>query len=154
MKPFVIILLFVSLGIPGCKKSAAPVQTSIPTSSASPVQHLARSESGGGQMADVKYLRGTIGDLELQMKLVRDGDKLSGWYFYQKVGKKLDLKGSIDKEGHFLLDEFDGEKHTGVFKGLWTVSADSGELGIAGDWSTPDGQRTIKFSLEAEPVHF
>src|SRR5262249_34007717 len=143
--------------VPGCKRTNSPGQTQTPsvaTSSGSPVQHLANAEGGGGQVPDIKYLRGTIGNLELQMRLVREGDKLSGSYFYQKVGKKLDLRGSLDKEGHFLLDEFDGEKHTGVFKGLWTVSTDSGEVSISGDWSTPDRQKTIKFSLESEPVHF
>jgi len=41
----------------------------------------------------------------LQMKLVRTGDQLLGSYFYQKVGTKIELRGTLDKEGNVLLEE-------------------------------------------------
>ena len=51
------------------------------------------------------YFKGSIGSTsDLQMKLVRDGEKLSGSYFYRKVGAKIDLKGTVDKEGTVTLE--------------------------------------------------
>ncbi|MDQ2920581.1 MAG: hypothetical protein M3R52_03045, partial [Acidobacteriota bacterium] len=48
--------------------------------------------SGGATPAvDLKYFRGSIGSaLGLQMKLGRVGDKLTGSYFYQKIGTRID----------------------------------------------------------------
>ncbi len=41
------------------------------------------------------------------MKLVRTGDQLSGSYFYQRVGTRINLRGNIEQDGNFQLDEFD-----------------------------------------------
>ena len=88
------------------------------------------------------------------MKLVREADALRGSYFYQKVGTRIDVRGTIDKDGNLVLEEFDpkGTK-TGVFTGLWKLDAD-GLIEIAGNWNKPNNEKKIAFSLHEEPISF
>ncbi|MGI8735516.1 MAG: DUF3298 domain-containing protein [Pyrinomonadaceae bacterium] len=104
---------------------------------------------------ETKYFRGSIGStLGLQVKLIRDGEKLLGSYYYQKIGKKIDLRGSIDQYSNVVLDEFDASgKQTGTFKGLWSTDED-GLLKIAGNWTPPNGGQQTAFSLHQEPIEF
>jgi hypothetical protein len=93
------------------------------------------------------------------MKLMRTGDQLTGSYFYQKVGTRIDLRGNVDKDGNLTLDEFDPSgKQTGVFKGLWTVDAQDGLVTLAGNWSRPPGEKgsdkKTAFSVHEEPIAF
>ncbi|MEP6636656.1 MAG: hypothetical protein ABJB97_08005, partial [Acidobacteriota bacterium] len=85
-------------------------------------QVLPAASGGTTSAAELKYFRGSIGSaLGLQMKLSREGERLTGSYFYQKIGTKIDLRGSIDQNGNVVMDEFaPGGKQTGVFRGLWT----------------------------------
>lgn len=103
---------------------------------------------------DVKYFRGSIGSaLGLQMKLTREGERLFGSYYYQKIGKKIELRGSIDSVNTVNLDEFDASgKQTGNFKGLWTV--DDELINIAGNWTKPNRDNKTAFSLHQEPIEF
>lgn len=107
-----------------------------------------------------KHFKGSIGStLDLQMKLVRDGDNLTGSYFYQKVGTRISLRGTVDKLGNLTLDEFDPQgKQTGVFKGLWSVKAEDGLITLAGNWSKPPGEKgedkKTAFSVHEEPISF
>src|SRR5262249_12924935 len=124
MKRFLIILLPLLVFANGCRKAPSTTQQS-PTSSnaATPTAPQESAHPRGGVApTDTKYFKGSIGNtLDLQMKLVRDGDKLSGQYFYQKIGTRIDLKGSIDSDNKVLLEEFDpAGKQTGIFKGLWS----------------------------------
>jgi hypothetical protein len=107
-------------------------------------------------VSEIKYFKGSIGNaLGLQMKLVRQGENVTGTYFYQKVGTRIDLKGSIDKDGNITLEEFapDGTQ-TGVFKGLWTMNSEDGMVNLAGNWTKPDGQKQTAFSLHEQPIYF
>ena len=93
------------------------------------------------------------------MKLVRTGDQLSGTYFYQKVGTRIDLRGNVDKDGNLMLEEFDsGGKQTGVFKGIWKVDNADGLITLAGLWSKPlsekGSDKKTAFSLHEEPIAF
>ena len=93
------------------------------------------------------------------MKLVRTGDQLAGSYFYQRVGTRIDLRGSVDKDGNLTLEEFDKSgKQTGLFKGLWAVDANDGLITLAGNWSKPpgekDGDKKTAFSVHEEPITF
>ena len=109
--------------------------------------------------ADIKYFSGSIGNsLDLEMKLTRNGDQLTGSYFYRKVGSKIDLRGSVDNEGNLALDEFDSTgKQTGVFKGIWKVDPD-GNVALAGNWSKPPNEKgsdkKTAFSIHELPVKF
>ena len=159
---FIILLLVAFVTVEGCKKTSTPTQSvapQTPTTATAPEQYH-QSEGGSVPPAEVKYFKGSIGSsLGLQMKLVRNGDQLSGNYFYQKVGTKIDLRGSVDKEGNLLLDEFDaGGKQTGSFKGIWRPDPDDGLISIAGNWSKPSSgkgsDKKTAFSVHEEPIAF
>jgi hypothetical protein len=159
---FTILLLVALVTIAGCKKASTPTQSvaqQTPTTATAPEQYH-HPEGGSVPAAETKYFKGSIGSsLGLQMKLVRNGDQISGNYFYQKVGTKIDLRGSVDKEGNLLLDEFDaGGKQTGSFKGIWRPDPEDGLTSIAGNWSKPSADKgsdkKTAFSVHEEPIAF
>lgn len=136
----------------GCRKQQAPTQQAAKVETATAQQAAA---GGVTPALETKYFRGSIGStLGLQMKLFRDGEKLLGSYYYQKIGKKIDLRGSIDQYSNVVLEEFDASgKQTGTFKGLWSTDED-GLLKIAGNWTAPNGTQPTAFSLHQEPIEF
>lgn len=152
-----ILLSIILIALIGCRRTSAPNQSANPANSSTATTDQLNHPAGGTTpVADVKYFRGSIGNaLGLQMKLTREGDKLWGSYFYQKVGTKIDLKGTIDANGYLTLEEFDPEgKQTGVFKGIWQASNDDGLVAIAGNWTKPNGDKKTAFSLHQEPIEF
>jgi hypothetical protein len=105
------------------------------------------------------YFRGTIGgSLKIEATLLRDGDRATGTYFYPKVGKNIELNGTIDKSGNVdLREKDDSGKETGVFKGKWKDAVAPIELGMAnlsGKWSKPDGSKETNFEFTQQPVSF
>lgn len=145
----------------GCRKAANnPAPTTQPATSASPQAALNHPEGGVTPPPTTKYFKGSIGSsLDLQMKLVRSGDQLTGSYYYQKIGKRIDLRGTLDKDGNLVLEEFDADgKQTGVFKGIWALKAEDGMVTIAGNWSKPPGakdeDKKTAFSIHEEPISF
>jgi len=91
------------------------------------------------------------------MKLVRSGEQLTGSYFYQRIGTKIDLRGTLDKDGNLTLEEFDpAGKQTGVFKGLWRTDPADGTIAISGNWSKPlndkNADKKTAFSVHEEPI--
>src|SRR6185295_4958824 len=153
-----LIIVFLLLSI-GCRKTSTP-PAAPPTTQSSPVSQLDHTQGGATVVAETKHFKGSIGtSLDLQMKLVRTGDQLAGSYFYQKVGTRIDLRGTVDKDGNLTLDEFDpkGNK-TGLFKGIWTVDQKDGLITLAGNWSKPidqkDNDKKTAFSVHEEPISF
>jgi hypothetical protein len=153
LKPFSISLLLIAfLGVNACKKTSPtdqPANGLLATSEGQP------AAGGITPVGEAKYFKGSIGStLGLQMKLVREGDKLTGSYFYQKVGTAISIHGTIDKGGNVALDEFDSSgNQTGTFKGLWNEDA-NGLIAIAGNWSKPNSEKKTAFSLQEEPIAF
>ena len=150
----VVLVLFVVV-VAGCRKTSAPPATTPPT--ATPAAQLAHAEGGNVPAPETKYFKGSIGSsLDLQMKLVRTGDQLSGSYYYQRIGTRINLRGKIEQDGNFTLDEFDqAGKQTGIFKGLWAVESQDGMAVLAGLWSRPEEKSVEKktpFSLHEEPI--
>lgn len=135
-----------------CQRRATVNQQAPPLTTATEQQSAA---GGVTPVQEVKYFRGSIGSaLGLQMKLIREGQKLMGSYYYQKVGQKIDLRGTVDQANNLTLEEFDDKgKQTGVFKGLWTID-EAGLISIAGNWTRPDGDKQTAFSLHQEPIEF
>jgi len=89
---------------------------------------------------------GSINDkYEIRMHLRRNGRQLLGQYSYKKIGKSIDIKGTIDEQESFVIDEFDNNgKSTGVFKGR--IGSDGR---LEGTWSKPNGESQMPFSLTA-----
>ncbi len=144
----------------GCRRTAttSPPPAAPAVATASP--QLNHPEGGAAPAPQVKHFTGSIGtSLDLQMKLVRTGDQISGSYFYQKVGKRIDLRGNVDKDGNLTLEEFDPTgKQTGLFKGIWKVEAADGLITLAGNWSKPPSEKgsdkKTAFSLHEQPISF
>lgn len=102
-----------------------------------------------------KVFRGEIDGNRIQMTLKRDGKKLSGTYYYQKVRKDLRLSGAIDDEGNFKMDEFapNGAK-TGEFSGKWRIDEEEGKVNLLGEWVNPKTQEKIYFSINEQFAEF
>ena len=135
-----------------CWRKAGPQGSGTAPAAGNERQH---PEGGAAAVEETRFFKGSIGNaLDLQMKLVRAGEQLSGNYFYQKVGTRIDLHGSVDKDGNVTLEEFDpAGKQTGVFKGVWKQDGD-GTVEIKGDWTKPNNEKKTAFSLLQEPVEF
>jgi hypothetical protein len=152
-KPLLILLVFISAySFAACRKASPPAEQS--TKSPGSNSEF-QPPQGGITPTETWYFKGSIGSaLGLQMKLVRESDKLTGTYFYQKVGTKIEVRGTIDSGNNVVLEEFDANgKQTGVFKGVWKTG-DSGLIEIAGNWTRPDGSKAAAFSIQQEPIEF
>lgn len=159
MKNLVILLLVALTAGAACSKASSPSAPAAPAPTASPVEQLNHPVGGTTPPPQTRYFKGSIGStLDLQMKLVREGDNLTGSYFYQKIGTRITLRGTVDKNGNLTLEEFDPNgKQTGVFKGLWTVDAQDNLITLAGNWSKPPGEKgddkKTAFSVHEEPIN-
>ena len=136
---------------------------SVPQPTANSNLAVTQEKPAGGEasVGERSYFRGTIAganNLKIEMTLVRDGERVSGSYFYPKVSKNIELNGTIDKDGNVdLREKDDSGKETGVFKGKWKAAVEPNELGmanIAGKWSRPDGSKETTFELSQQPIDF
>jgi hypothetical protein len=155
MKTRIQIALFIltAVALSGACRKSTTNQTSN-TNAASPSQETL---GGGAAVSGEKfYFRGRIAyELKVEMTLVRDGERITGTYFYPRVGKNIDLKGSIDKGNNVELRESDESgKETGVFKGKWKPSTAIGLAEIEGKWSRPDGSKETEFHVSQQPIEF
>src|SRR5574341_467641 len=85
---------------------------------------VAETVGGGAAPAGEKFsFRGWISNLSIEMALVRDGELLTGTYFYPRIGKNIELKGTVNSGGNVELRESDDTgKDTGVFRGKWNAN--------------------------------
>jgi hypothetical protein len=156
MRTLLLLVLVVALFIlSSCRKQTSNPQ---PANSNDAVAHEA-PVGGKAFTGDKFYFHGRIaGTLAIEMTLTRDGDRLTGTYLYPKVGKNINLAGTIDKDGNLELKESDESgKDTGVFKGKWKPATDSPDPSlneIEGKWSKPDGSKETEFSLMQQPIEF
>lgn len=148
----IVLALIVFAGASACRRDSATSEQSAPTPDQSGQPQAA---GGAATVVETRFFKGSIGSaLGLQMKLLREADKLTGSYSYVKVGKKIDVRGSVDQGGNVTLEEFDpAGKQTGLFKGVWKLNED-GAVEIAGEWTRPNGDKKTKFSLQQEPIEF
>lgn len=151
-KQLLLLLALVSAyGLAACRKATAPAAQA--PASPGAISEQFQHPQGGITSTKIWFFKGSIGSaLGLQMKLVRESDKLTGTYFYQKVGTKIDVRGTVDSGNKVVLEEFDANgKQTGVFKGIWKTG-DQGLIEIAGDWTRPNSSNGTPFSLTQEPI--
>ena len=155
-KSFLLFSLAVALVTLGACRKQASNQPTANSNDAAPHE----APVGGKALAGDKfYFRGTIAsNLPIEMILTRDGDRLTGTYFYPKLGKNINLVGTIDKGGSVELKESDESgKDTGIFKGKWKPAIDSPDPGlneIEGKWSKPDGSKETPFQVVQQPIEF
>ncbi|MBI3650592.1 MAG: SUMF1/EgtB/PvdO family nonheme iron enzyme [Acidobacteria bacterium] len=118
-----------------------------------------------------KNFAGIMGDkFKIEMRLQRNGENLSGSYFFQPVRDamlhgnytrvperwadknnalaRIDvlIKGTVDNQQNFIVEEFDDKGlKTGIFTGHFVSDA-----GMEGMWSKPNGKSQTPFSLKDE----
>jgi hypothetical protein len=118
---------------------------------------LLLTAASGVRAQGERTFSGKLGNrYRIQMRLRRDGGKLSGTYFYERMRQDLMLRGGIDGQGNFSLREYDaGGAQTGVFKGKWRPSdcEGCGDF-LSGNWSKPDGTQSMPFELTVYAVAF
>lgn len=82
--------------------------------------------------------------LAVTMQISKNGNELTGTYWYSHVGAPLNLSGETDQLGAFTLNETNDEaKKTGVFSGKLTENAAKME----GTWLSEDGAKKLSFAL-------
>ena len=150
------LLLIFACVVVGCRKTSTP-PPSAPTAAPAGLPQVTEVQGGSTPAPQTRYFKGSIGSsYDLQMKLVRTDPQLTGSYFYEKVGTRISLRGTIDPDGKFVLEEFDpAGKQTGVFKGMWTVDTQDGAVQLAGFWYKPnqkDSDKSTAFSVHEEPI--
>lgn len=152
-KVLIIAVLIALAGVTACSKKSTTDEQSAPGNNSG--QSSQQADGGVTPQGQTKLFKGSIGNnLRLQMKLVREGERLAGSYFYEKVGTRIDLRGTIDQNGKLTLDEFDSAgKQTGVFQGNWKTD-ETGLTVIAGNWKTPSSNKQTSFSMQEEPIEF
>jgi hypothetical protein len=105
-----------------------------------------QSQDAVGENAVARAYKGKIGNLEVMVRLEKNGNALSGSYFYvgkATKGETIALSGS-STSGKLSLEEKVGAQKTGSFSG--TIER-GGKL--KGTWKTPDGARSLPFTLDA-----
>jgi hypothetical protein len=151
-----LIFLAIALVTLGACRKPAPNQ---PAANSNDAPAHEAPVGGKALTGDQFYFSGMIAtSLPVEMTLTRDGDRLTGTYFYPKVGKNINLAGTIDKDGNVELKESDESgKDTGVFKGKWKPAADSPDTTLSeieGKWSKPDGSKETAFLVVQQPIAF
>ena len=154
-----ILLCLLVLMIVGCKRASTPASNSA-HQSASPTAEQNNASGGVATVpTETRYFKGSIGNtLDLQMKLLKTAEQLTGHYSYQKIGTRITLRGTIDTASNVVLQEFDPTgKQTGEFRGVWSIDKDNGLVNIAGNWSKPQGEKDADkktaFSVHEEPIY-
>ena len=163
MKTRKIILILLPIGVVIASGACRKQSQSVPQTTNSNLAVTQEKPAGGeASVGERSYFRGTIAaganNLKIEMTLVRDGERVSGSYFYPKVGKNIELNGTVDKDANVdLREKDDSGKETGIFKGKWKTAVEPYELGmanIAGKWSRPDGAKETTFELTQQPIDF
>lgn len=100
-----------------------------------------------------RIFRGSIGGRGIEARLRREGEQLTGSYSYDGIDESLTLKGRVEAGGRLALDEFDAAgRQTGKFTGEWREDEDEPAAMITGDWTRPDGSRSVYFTLSEQQV--
>jgi hypothetical protein len=91
-----------------------------------------------------KSYEGNINDTyRIKMTLTKNGNKLTGSYYYTSQNKPLKLSGTIDEYGSIYLNEYNNNGSiTGVFDGYLN------NFSISGNWRKPDGSNEMPFYVQ------
>ena len=104
----------------------------------------------------MKTYRGTLAGRGIELRLAREGGRLTGSYNYDGIAESLRLDGRDGEGGKFTLAEFDAAgKQTGKFAcepgGDDSVTLD---IDVGCEWSKPDGSGQTYVRLTEQHVAF
>ena len=103
-----------------------------------------------------KVFRGSIyvnsGPSSFVMKLKREGNQLTGSYYYLKTHKDISLKGSIDGQGKFTMQETSEGNVTGTFTGDWKDSETEPVVYLEGQWKKAGSTDEWAFNATEQTV--
>lgn len=98
------------------------------------------------------WFRGTVGGTAaVRMELAREGDRLTGRYYYETRGKDLALSGTVGADGAAECEERAGVQVTGVLRGRLAERDGAPRLlSFEGTWSRPGGGKALPFVVVEE----
>jgi hypothetical protein len=95
--------------------------------------------SGQGEREYIGAINKTI---LIRMRLTENGNTIRGTYVYERIGKAIQLNGTIDKEKVIMYETDANGRRTGMFVGLFKRPDV-----IEGTWLNADGTKTLPFSV-------
>ncbi len=98
------------------------------------------TNSYSGDVSWYKYLTGTIDLYPVTMSIVRYGDVVSGFYYYDNYKKPLDIFGTV-KGDSVELNSYNSNKNTESFKGILKGN------NYSGIWVKENENKELKFTL-------
>ncbi|MEM1322131.1 MAG: hypothetical protein AAGG75_17860 [Bacteroidota bacterium] len=132
-------LLALNIGLLGACSSSSEKKEKEGTASADRVEPVDLSNYF------IKTYKGQIGDdLPISFTLINFAQgNLTGWYSYDKIGKRIDLQGESNLDESFYLEEYTEEGATGKFRGsIANLSR------LEGQWQNQDSSKVFDFVLE------
>jgi hypothetical protein len=92
-----------------------------------------------------KNFAGSVGaGSSIQLQLARESATLSGTEQYERIGKTLWLRGTVDSLGNLVIEErYPKDTVTGIFKGQFSQACQV----VTGFFSKPDGSRLQPFEF-------
>jgi len=103
-----------------------------------------------GQTTPSKIYRGAIGDKHIEMRLIIDGGKVTGTYFYDQFKQDIKLEGEYDAKGQLLLAEGVGKRKTGKF--VCKAKPEAPDTDLECEWSRPDGTGQAMVFLNEQTI--
>lgn len=87
-----------------------------------------------------KYLTGTIDSYPVTMSIVKYGEEIRGFYYYDKYKQPMDVYGNV-KGDSISLYSYSGYDDTESFKGILKGSS------YTGTWDKPSQNKVLNFSM-------
>jgi len=118
--------------------------------------HQSNAHSAMQEATGTRF-KGSIAQAKFEMTLRRQGDELSGSYFYAKStsANALTLRGKIDASGTFTMQEIDASgKQAGEFKGNWKDDPNQSGASLEGEWRKPNAREGQFFLASEQMVSF
>ncbi|HZS08437.1 MAG TPA: DUF3298 and DUF4163 domain-containing protein [Blastocatellia bacterium] len=112
--------------------------------------------SSASAQSTERVFKGRVAGARVTMKLRRSGNQLSGAYSYDRIGRDIALKGSIDSAGNVKLQEFGdgGAQATAAFTGKLEEPGNLLTAWLDGEWAKTGGGKQETFwvkEVNAEP---
>jgi len=156
-RPYLVLTtMLLMIGSMACTKQQSGVEANVQNGNENANLQSNTQPGGiaGAKNAGGRIFTGFLSDKKIQMTLNRQGNQLSGTYFYQKIGSDISLKGQVKGE-EFTLQEFDnGGKQTGEFKGKWNEPQYLPGAELEGTWSKPNSKDSLDFYATEQMIEF